>query len=56
MGIEEVDDGRWKVHFGPIELGMLDIRNAKERGCRNFGRLVRYDGEVNRRGRPPRRR
>jgi hypothetical protein len=24
VGLEEVDDGRWVVHFGPIEIGVLD--------------------------------
>jgi transposase InsO family protein len=40
VGLEEVDDERWKVHFGPITLGILDVRNAKERGSRAFGLLV----------------
>jgi transposase InsO family protein len=40
VGLEEVDDDRWKVYFGPIALGILDVRNAKERGYRAFGLLV----------------
>lgn len=57
VGLEEIGDGRWRVHFGPVSLGVLDARNAKERGPRNFGRLIRFDGEVmgraGRRRRPP---
>lgn len=44
VGLEEVDDDRWKVQFGPIPLGILDVRRAKERGTRAFGRLIRADG------------
>jgi len=40
VGLEQVDDDRWKVHFGPIPLGILDVRNAKDRGYRAFGLLV----------------
>ena len=46
VGLEEVDDDRWRVSFGPIELGVLDVRNAKARGARQFGLLVRSDGAV----------
>ena len=56
VGLEEVDDGRYTVHFGPIVLGMLDARNARERGDRRFGLLVRTDGEVTRKRRRWRRR
>ena len=56
VGLEEVDDDRWKVHFGPIELGVLDVRNAKGRGYRQFGVLVRTDGTIASRRRRPRRR
>jgi hypothetical protein len=55
VGLEEVGDGRWRVHFGPIALGILDVRNAKERGYRTFGRLVRLDGELDGRRRRRRR-
>lgn len=60
VGLEEVDDDRWKVYFGPIELGVLDGKSSKSRRDRHFGLLVRNDGEIgarrSRRGRPPRRR
>jgi putative transposase len=46
VGLEEVDDDRWKVYFGPIELGGLDVRHAKARGYRQFGLLVRTDGTI----------
>jgi transposase InsO family protein len=46
IGLEEVDDDRWMVYFGPIQLGVLDARNAKERGARTFGVLVRTDGRI----------
>jgi hypothetical protein len=26
VGLEEVDDGRWDVYFGPVRLGQLDER------------------------------
>ncbi len=49
VGLEEVADDRWKVYFGPIPLGILDVRLAKQRGDRLFGSLVRMDGEITRR-------
>ena len=49
VGLEEVDDDRWKVYFGPIALGILDVRNAKERRDRAFGLLVPLDGRRRRR-------
>jgi transposase InsO family protein len=56
VGLEEVDDDRWRVHFGPVVLGILDARNAKERGSRQFGLLVRTDGKVTGKRRRRRRR
>jgi transposase InsO family protein len=49
VGLEEVEDDRWKVYFGPIALGILDVRNARERGYRAFGLLVPLDGQSKRR-------
>jgi len=46
VGLEEVDDNRWTVYFGPIALGVLDARGAKARGARHFGLLVRADGAI----------
>lgn len=56
VGLEQVDDDCWRVHFGPVDLGLLDVRRAKERGDRQFGELVRTDGERNERRRRRRRR
>lgn len=42
LGLEEVGDGRWKVHFGPISLGILDLRSAKTTAT--LSHLVRLDG------------
>jgi transposase InsO family protein len=54
IGLEEIDNDRWKVYFGPIALGILDGRLAKERGDRQFGALIRMDGEItSRRRRKP---
>lgn len=51
VGLDEVDDDRWRVCFGPLELGVLDIRTANARGYRQFGQLVRADGGITRRRR-----
>lgn len=51
VGLEEVADDRWKVYFGPLPLGILDVRLAKQRGDRLFGSLVRLDGELKARNR-----
>ena len=51
VGLEEVDENRWTVYFGPVELGVLDVRNAKARGPRQFGPLVRSDGAISSRRR-----
>ena len=51
VGLEEVDENRWTVYFGPVELGVLDVRNAKARGPRQFGLLVRSDGAISSRRR-----
>jgi hypothetical protein len=46
VGLEEIDDGRWKVHFGPLVLGFP--RSALREGpwptpFRNAGSLRRRD-------------
>lgn len=56
VGLEEVGDGRWRAYFGPIALGILDERYARQRGQRSFAEMVRLDGERSvdrRRRRPP---
>jgi transposase InsO family protein len=40
VGLEPCDDGRWRVHFGWVPIGILDLRRAAERNHRNFGTLV----------------
>ena len=40
VGLEPCDDGRWRVHFGWVPIGILDLRRAGERNHRNFGTLV----------------
>jgi transposase InsO family protein len=55
VGLEEVENDRWKVFFGPIQLGVIDGRRSNSRGNRTFGTLIRTDGEINLRpkmGRP----
>jgi putative transposase len=46
VGLEAVDDDRWAVHFGPMPLGVLDMRQRAARGPRHFGILVRTDGRI----------
>ena len=46
VGMEEVDSGRWKVYFGPVPLGIIDARGVRQKGCRQFGILIRSDGEI----------
>ena len=29
VGLEEIDDGLWSVHFGPVELGRLNERDLR---------------------------
>ena len=47
IGLEEINDDRWKVYFGPIQLGILDLRSPKKKRSRQFSQLIRYDGEQN---------
>lgn len=45
LGLEEVGDGQWKVHVGPVPLGIIDVARAKPlRNRRLFSTLVRLDG------------
>lgn len=56
VGLEELDDDRWRVFFGTILLGILDVRRTRElRNARNFGLLVRADGVMPRKRRRRRR-
>ena len=40
IGLEPTADGLWRVHFGWVPIGMLDIRRAQDRRDRQFGRLI----------------
>lgn len=52
VGLEELPDDRWRVFFGPVLLGVIDVKLAYDRrNYRRFGVLVRADGEVRRRRR-----
>lgn len=46
IGLEEIDDDIYKVYFGSVALGILDGQNAKQRKNRNFGNMVRIDGDI----------
>jgi transposase InsO family protein len=41
VGLEEIDNGIWEVHFGPVRLGRLDERDSKIEDDR--GRKSRSD-------------
>lgn len=51
IGLEEIEQGRWKVYFGPIALGIIDPHRANERRDRSFGHIIRLDGEGTRKRR-----
>jgi putative transposase len=55
IGVESVEDGCWKVHFGPITLGLIDLRGTVKKNSRRFGRLVRLPTDPRRRRPKPRR-
>jgi transposase InsO family protein len=39
IGLEPCDDGRWRVHFGWVPIGLLNLKQATDRGQRHFGWL-----------------
>ena len=49
VGLEEVDQDRWRVYFGPVELGEINFREVEERGTRRFGNLLRIEDPKKRR-------
>lgn len=55
VGIEPCDDGRWRVHFGWVPIGLIDTKHATERRARQFGRLIPIIDGSPRRRRPYRR-
>lgn len=57
VGLEPVEGGAYRVHFGCVPLGLLDPRRYEERRDRQFGRLITLEDNVHgpRRRRPYRR-
>lgn len=53
VGLEPCDDGRWRVHYGFVPIGVLDLKGAMERRDRQFGRLIPIVEQSHRRRRPP---
>jgi len=53
VGLEPCLDGRWRVHFGWVPIGVLDPRGASDRRDRQFGRLIPILDTSRRRRRPP---
>jgi len=39
LGLEPCDDGRWRVHFAWVPIGLLDLKRATDRAARQFGML-----------------
>lgn len=40
VGLEPCDDGRWRVHFGWVPIGFMDLKSADVRRDRQFGLLT----------------
>ena len=56
IGLEPCDDGRWRVHFGWVPIGILDAKRAADRGDRKFGIITPIvDPSTKRRRKPYRR-
>lgn len=53
VGLEQCDDGRWRVHYGFVPIGILDLKRATDRRDRQFGRLIPIVEPSPRRRRPP---
>jgi transposase InsO family protein len=53
VGLEPCADGCWRVHYGFLPIGTLDLRAAMERQSRQFGRLDPIREQTQRRPRPP---
>lgn len=52
VGLEPCQDGRWRVHYGFVPIGVLDLKDAVDRRERQFGRLIPIV-DRSRRRRPP---
>jgi putative transposase len=44
VGLEPLPEDCWRVHFGPLALGILDPRHARDRGYDRVGRALPLDG------------
>jgi hypothetical protein len=53
VGLEPGDDGCWRVHYGFVPIGVLDLKRAMERRDRQFGQLTPIVDQPHRRRRPP---
>lgn len=53
VGLEPCDDGRWRVHYGSVPIGMLDLKHALDRRQRRFGKISPLVEQTHRRHRPP---
>lgn len=53
VGLEPCDDGCWRVHYGFVPIGVLDLKRAMERRDRQFGELIPIVDQSHRRRRPP---
>ena len=52
VGLDELDNDCWRVFFGPVLLGILDVKRHHElRNSRRFGVLVPADGALRRKRR-----
>jgi transposase InsO family protein len=40
VGLEPLESGLWRVHFGSVPIGVIDPRRADDRSKRHFGRLI----------------
>lgn len=56
VGLEPCADGCWRVHYGWVPIGVLDLKRATGRRARQFGRLIPIVDTSRRRRRPPYRR
>lgn len=55
VGLEPLADDRWRVHFGPLPIGILDPRHTKRRtNSERLGRALPLDGSIWHHGRRPR--
>jgi transposase InsO family protein len=56
VGLDPVADGCWRVCYGPVTLGLLDVRGRIVRNTRDFGLLTRMPDDARKRRNMNRRR